>query len=72
MSSETLKDQKLSIIGVFVEVFVEVSGETLKKNAFEFIKENGGVTTETLYPYQAKDAECDALKVFHLYHHNDY
>ncbi|KAK1403241.1 Vignain [Heracleum sosnowskyi] len=35
----------------------------LMENAFEFIKENGGVTTETLYPYQAKDAKCDALKM---------
>lgn len=29
----------------------------LMENAFEFIKENGGVTTGTLYPYQAKDAK---------------
>ena len=32
-------------------------------NAFEFIKENGGITAEKLYPYKAKDAKCDASKV---------
>ncbi|KAL1828699.1 hypothetical protein DCAR_0207950 [Daucus carota subsp. sativus] len=32
-------------------------------NAFEFIKENGGITAEKLYPYKAKDAKCDASKM---------
>lgn len=34
------------------------------ENAYEFIKENGGITAETLYPYKAKDNKCDAVKVF--------
>ncbi|KAL8111723.1 hypothetical protein AgCh_019435 [Apium graveolens] len=33
------------------------------ENAYEFIKENGGITAETLYPYKAKDNKCDALKM---------
>ena len=32
--------------------------------AFEFIKNRGGVTTETYYPYKADDGNCDTLKVY--------
>ncbi|KAL6969356.1 hypothetical protein U1Q18_029072 [Sarracenia purpurea var. burkii] len=35
----------------------------LMENAFEFIKKNGGLTTETKYPYSARDGNCDASKV---------
>lgn len=35
----------------------------LMENALEFIKENGGVTTEKLYPYKATDEKCDASKM---------
>uniref|UniRef100_A0A1D1YUN4 Vignain n=1 Tax=Anthurium amnicola TaxID=1678845 RepID=A0A1D1YUN4_9ARAE len=31
--------------------------------AFEFIKNNGGITTESNYPYTAADGTCDAVKV---------
>ncbi|GMN58569.1 hypothetical protein TIFTF001_027673 [Ficus carica] len=34
----------------------------LMEYAFEFIKNRGGVTTETYYPYKAEDRNCDALK----------
>ncbi|OVA20538.1 Peptidase C1A [Macleaya cordata] len=34
----------------------------LMENAFEFIKQNGGITTEQNYPYKAEDGTCDALK----------
>ncbi|GAV62544.1 Peptidase_C1 domain-containing protein/Inhibitor_I29 domain-containing protein, partial [Cephalotus follicularis] len=34
----------------------------LMEIAFEFIKEKGGLTTETNYPYQAEDGSCDASK----------
>ncbi|CAL9185935.1 unnamed protein product [Musa hybrid cultivar] len=30
--------------------------------AFEFIKTNGGITTETDYPYLAKEAKCNVIK----------
>lgn len=30
--------------------------------AFEFIKRNGGITTEDSYPYEAIDGKCDASK----------
>lgn len=32
------------------------------ESAFEFIKKNGGITTENNYPYKAKDERCDMLK----------
>ena len=30
----------------------------LMESAFEFIKKNGGITTENNYPYKAKDERC--------------
>lgn len=33
------------------------------ENALEFIQKSGGVTTERVYPYKAKDERCDATKV---------
>lgn len=35
----------------------------LMENAFEFIKQTGGLTTEKNYPYQALDGSCDSSKV---------
>ncbi|XAR64468.1 Chymopapain [Bertholletia excelsa] len=35
----------------------------LMENAFEFIKNTGGLTAEDLYPYRAKDEKCDASKM---------
>lgn len=35
----------------------------LMENALEFIKQSGGVTTESLYPYRARDGNCDASKM---------
>nr|XP_043607708.1 vignain-like [Erigeron canadensis] len=32
------------------------------ENAYEFIKETGGVTTEQIYPYFAHDGRCDTSK----------
>lgn len=32
--------------------------------AFEYIKQKGGITSESNYPYQASDGKCDASKVF--------
>ncbi|KAI3698519.1 hypothetical protein L2E82_42129 [Cichorium intybus] len=34
----------------------------LMENAYEFIKENGGVTTEQIYPYFARNGRCDTSK----------
>ncbi|GAB2280552.1 hypothetical protein Dimus_015178 [Dionaea muscipula] len=34
----------------------------LMENAFAFVKKNGGLTTESNYPYQAKDGTCDTTK----------
>ncbi|XP_059633638.1 vignain-like [Cornus florida] len=34
----------------------------LMENAYEFIKQNGGITTEGTYPYKAKDGTCDGSK----------
>ncbi|KAM7275777.1 hypothetical protein ACFE04_017643 [Oxalis oulophora] len=34
----------------------------LMEIAFEFIQKQGGLTTETAYPYQAEDGSCDASK----------
>ncbi|KAL9235592.1 hypothetical protein vseg_010338 [Gypsophila vaccaria] len=31
--------------------------------AFDFIKKNGGITTEELYPYTAQDGTCDTSKM---------
>ncbi|KAK9734036.1 hypothetical protein RND81_04G110200 [Saponaria officinalis] len=31
--------------------------------AFDFIKQNGGITTEDLYPYSAQDGSCDTAKM---------
>lgn len=36
----------------------------LMENAFEFIKNNGGLTTEKIYPYRARDGSCDSQKVY--------
>lgn len=35
----------------------------LMENAYEFIKKNGGITTEGIYPYRARDSRCDSSKV---------
>ncbi|PON74668.1 Cyseine protease [Trema orientale] len=35
----------------------------LMQNAFEFIKKQGGLTTEQNYPYKARDGSCDSSKV---------
>lgn len=35
----------------------------LMEHAFEFIKKQGGIATETVYPYRASDGSCDATKV---------
>lgn len=35
----------------------------MMENAFEFIKNNGGLTTESIYPYSARDGNCDSSKV---------
>lgn len=34
----------------------------LMESAFDFIKQHG-ITTETNYPYEARDGTCDASKV---------
>ncbi|KAF6176969.1 hypothetical protein GIB67_027769 [Kingdonia uniflora] len=34
----------------------------LMEYAFEFIKKNGGITTEQNYPYKAVDGTCDTIK----------
>lgn len=34
----------------------------LMDNAFTYIKENGGLETETDYPYHAKDGKCHFKK----------
>ncbi|KAF6157531.1 hypothetical protein GIB67_004469 [Kingdonia uniflora] len=34
----------------------------LMESAFEFIKKNGGITTEQNYPYRARDGNCDSFK----------
>ncbi|XP_059657794.1 vignain-like [Cornus florida] len=35
----------------------------LMENAYEFIKQNGGITAEKIYPYKARDGNCDASKM---------
>lgn len=35
----------------------------LMENAFDFIKEKGGLTTEKNYPCGARDGSCDSSKV---------
>lgn len=35
----------------------------LMEAAFDFITKNGGLTTESIYPYTAKDGQCDKKKV---------
>ncbi|CDP13261.1 unnamed protein product [Coffea canephora] len=35
----------------------------LMENAYEFIKKSGGITTERLYPYKARDGSCDSSKM---------
>lgn len=35
----------------------------LMESAFEFIKQKGGITTESNYPYTAQEGTCDASKV---------
>ncbi|KAG6401994.1 hypothetical protein SASPL_138862 [Salvia splendens] len=34
----------------------------LMEAAFDFIQKNGGLTTESIYPYTAKDGQCDKKK----------
>lgn len=38
----------------------------LMDSAFDFIKKNGGITTEKNYPYTAKDGRCNYKKVIKL------
>lgn len=38
----------------------------LMELAFEFIKQNGGLTTETNYPYRAENSKCNVAKVYIL------
>ncbi|KAM2085003.1 hypothetical protein ACFX1R_022746 [Malus domestica] len=33
------------------------------EKAFEYIKKNGGITTEQNYPYRASDGPCDSSKI---------
>lgn len=41
----------------------------LMEYAFEFIKNQGGITTETNYPYIADGGSCDVSKVdIHFFH----
>ncbi|PIN26387.1 Cysteine proteinase Cathepsin L [Handroanthus impetiginosus] len=35
----------------------------LMENAYEFIKKEGGLTTEDIYPYRARDGFCDTRKM---------
>ncbi|KAL2547081.1 KDEL-tailed cysteine endopeptidase CEP1 [Forsythia ovata] len=35
----------------------------LMEQAFEFIKKQGGLTTERIYPYRARDGNCDSGKM---------
>lgn len=35
----------------------------LMDDAFDFIEENGGITTEANYPYVADQRKCNTLKV---------
>lgn len=35
----------------------------LMEIAFDFIKKKGGLTSEKIYPYTAKDGKCDTKKV---------
>jgi len=35
----------------------------LMESAFEFIKQKGGITTESNYPYTAQEGTCDKSKV---------
>lgn len=35
----------------------------LMEKAYEFIKDKGGLTTETMYPYRARDGSCDSAKL---------
>ena len=35
----------------------------LMEYAFEYIKQKGGITTDSNYPYTAKAGSCDAIKV---------
>ncbi|CAO2167430.1 unnamed protein product [Urochloa humidicola] len=34
----------------------------LMENAFEFIKAHGGITTEAVYPYRARNGTCDSYR----------
>lgn len=36
--------------------------------AFDFIKKNGGLTSEDKYPYKATDGSCNTIKVQNPYH----
>ena len=38
----------------------------LMEYAYEFIKQMGGLTTESNYPYEAKDGTCNVAKVSYI------
>ena len=40
----------------------------LMEYAFKYIKQKGGITTESNYPYTAEEGTCDASKVFRAYY----
>jgi KDEL-tailed cysteine endopeptidase len=40
--------------------------------AFQFIQKNGGITTESNYPYTAKQHKCNRVKVCHFLCNKEY